>query len=202
MKKTIYYISPITNEYIKSKEVDTRFFGINMPNTTEIKPLKEKENFAICFIKDKWEYVEDNRTKTVYSIIDKTESKVDYLGSIKDGFTLLVPGQFDEWKNDKWIENIEDAKKQSTLDMEFLTQENIDNLTRDYPQFEKDTFNTQETEARAWLVDNNTKTPFLDALSDARDIPKSLMIEKIIANADALKKPVAKMIGAYQKAIS
>lgn len=47
-------------------------------------------------------YIEDNRNKTVYSTITKEALVVDYLGAIKDGFTLLVPKEFDKWENNSW----------------------------------------------------------------------------------------------------
>ena len=86
-----------------------------LPAFSTIKePLFSKDGFAVCFdtLKQMWEYKEDNRNKTVYSTVDKTESKVDYLGVIKDGFTLLKPNEFDKWITDKWIEDI-DAKNES-----------------------------------------------------------------------------------------
>ena len=103
MKKTIHYININTTEYIKTKEIDTKFFGKNIPHTTDIKPLEPKVSFTVCFDKDKWIYKEDNRNKTVYDITNKTESKVDYLGVIKDGFTLLKPSQFDKWNGTSWV---------------------------------------------------------------------------------------------------
>lgn len=74
-------------------------------NATIKEPLATKENFAVCFNEDKqeWEYIEDNRNKTVYSTITKEASIVDYLGAIKDGFTLLAPTEFDKWENNSWV---------------------------------------------------------------------------------------------------
>lgn len=82
-------------------------------NATIIKPLEKKDGFAICFNDTKWEYVEDNRNKTVYVKATKQELKVDYLGKIKDEHTLLVPKQFDKWDeiSKNWIEDIELKKE-------------------------------------------------------------------------------------------
>lgn len=82
-------------------------------NATIIKPLDTKENFAVCFNEDKqeWEYIEDNRNKTVYNKETKEESKIDYLGKIKDDVTTLKPGRFDIWEVDKWVEDIEAKNK-------------------------------------------------------------------------------------------
>ena len=122
MKKKIYYIDSKTKEFLQSKEIDTKFFGVNVPNTTDIKPLETKDNFAVCFNKGKWEYVEDNRSKTAYSITDKSESKVDYLGSIKDGFTLLKPQETDKWDGLKWIDDLELLKTQKLSNMKTTYQ--------------------------------------------------------------------------------
>lgn len=74
-------------------------------NATIKEPLVNEENFVICFneTKQEWEYIEDNRGKTIYSTTTKEVSMVDYLGTIKEGFTLLVPTEFDKWENNSWI---------------------------------------------------------------------------------------------------
>lgn len=78
-------------------------------NATTIKPKATKSGFTQCFneTSQKWEYVEDNRDKTAYSKTTKEESKVDYLGAIKDEHTFLEPKQFDKWDEDtqSWIED-------------------------------------------------------------------------------------------------
>lgn len=76
-------------------------------NATIKEPLASKDGFAVCFneTKKEWEYIEDNRGKTVYSTSDKTESKISYLGVLKDGFTESIPGQFDKWVDGAWVED-------------------------------------------------------------------------------------------------
>ena len=95
-----------TKEFIQELEINEAY-GTNLPFTTTIKPLAKKEGFAICFNGTKWEYVEDNRDKTVYVKDTKEELKVDYLGEIKDEHTLLIPKQFDEWDytQNKFVED-------------------------------------------------------------------------------------------------
>lgn len=105
---TVYVFDSETNEY-KSRHKNTFLIGYKQfkieENETIIKPLITKENFAVCFNKDKqeWEYKEDNRNKTVYSTTTKEALIVDYLGAIRGGFTLLVPTEFDRWENNSWI---------------------------------------------------------------------------------------------------
>lgn len=102
----IYKYDIDTKEFIQELEINEAY-GTNLPFTTTVKPLTKKEGFAVCFNGTKWEFVEDNRDKTVYVKATKKELKVDYLGKIKDEHTLLVPKQFDEWDYSlkRWIED-------------------------------------------------------------------------------------------------
>ncbi|MGE4382259.1 MAG: hypothetical protein AB7D41_03580 [Arcobacter sp.] len=117
---TVYVFDSETNEY-KSSHKNTFLIGYKQfkieENETIIEPLITKENFAVCFNKDsnEWEYKEDNRNKTVYSTITKEASIIDYLGVIKDGFTLSVPTEFDKWENNTWIKDIEAIRASKLL---------------------------------------------------------------------------------------
>ena len=73
-------------------------------NATIIEVQAVKDGFARVFdeVNQKWDYVEDNRGTTVYDINTKQEYKVDYLGAVKEGFTELVPGEFDKWNGSSW----------------------------------------------------------------------------------------------------
>ena len=86
--------------------------------------------------------------------------------------------------------------------LEATIQAEIKNIAKDYPQFEIDTFATQESEANAYMKDNEAPTPFIDNLCLNRGIEKSVMVTKILANAEALKLATAPIIGAYQKIVS
>ena len=101
----IYKYDTQTKEFIQELEINEAY-GTNLPFTTTVKPLAKKEGFAVCFNGTKWEYVEDNRDKTVYIKDTKQELKVDYLGKIKNEHTLLIPKQFDKWNEAKsWVED-------------------------------------------------------------------------------------------------
>ena len=86
--------------------------------------------------------------------------------------------------------------------LEATIQAEIKNIVKDYPQFEIDTFATQEREANAYMKDNEAPTPFIDNLCLNRGIEKSVMVAKILANAEALKLVTATLIGQYQKIVS
>ena len=102
----VYKYDIETKEFIQELEINEAY-GTNLPFTTTANPLTKKDGFAVCFNGTKWEYVEDNRDKTVYVKATKEELKVDYLGKIKDEHTLLIPKQFDKWDyaQSKWIED-------------------------------------------------------------------------------------------------
>lgn len=72
-----------------------------------------KEGFYPCENNGKWVQVADHRGKTVYNTETKESFKIDYLGEIKAGFTLLEPFQFSKWNGEKWVldENEEKAFK-------------------------------------------------------------------------------------------
>ena len=86
--------------------------------------------------------------------------------------------------------------------LEATIQAEIKNIVKGYPQFEIDTFATQESEANAYIKDNEAPTPFIDNLCLNRGIDKGIMVAKILANAEALKLATAPIIGQYQKIVS
>jgi len=72
------------------------------PNCTTVKPLAKKDGFVCVVNESEWAYIEDNRGITVYDINTKLDSRVSYLGTIKEGFTKLVPSEFDVWNGTAW----------------------------------------------------------------------------------------------------
>ena len=122
----IYKYDIQTKEFIQELEINEAY-GTNLPFTTTVKPLAKKDGFAVCFNGTKWEYVEDNRDKTVYVKATKQESKIIYLGKIKDEHTLLVPKEFDEWDytQNKWVENIEKKETQRIQEIKAKASELI-----------------------------------------------------------------------------
>lgn len=131
----VYNYDTETKEFIQELKIN-EYYGTNLPLTTTVKPLVKKDGFAICFNDTKWEYVEDNRNKTVYSKETKQELKVDYLGAIKDEHTLLVPKQFDEWDyaQNKWVENIEKKETQRVQQIESKCNQAIEAIYPIYKQ--------------------------------------------------------------------
>ena len=131
----IYKYDITTKEFIQELEINEAY-GSNLPFTTIAKPLAKKDGFAICFNDTKWEYVEDNKDKTVYVKATKEELKVYYLGKIKDEHTLLIPNQFDEWDYTQniWVENIVKKETQRIQEIESRCNQAIEAIYPIYKQ--------------------------------------------------------------------
>lgn len=78
-------------------------------------------------------------------------------------------------------------------------QQAIATLTPTYPDDERLTFDKQEQEARAWLVDNSFPTPFIDALAAGRQMDKAELVSRIIAKADAFALASGSLTGQRQR---
>lgn len=147
---------------------------------------------------------------TTIGHISSDEKEVITLGNIGE-YTYIYAEDLSEQSSELLFEEIEldktelDYLKRNDVYISALeagVQSKIRNLVQDYPQFEIDTFSTQESEANEYIKDNTTATPFIDNLCLSRGIEKDLMVAKILANAEALKMGTAPIIGAYQKIVT
>ena len=75
----------------------------------------------------------------------------------------------------------------------------VRNLTISTPDSEKQTWIKQDQEARAYLLDSNAPTPFIDAICLARECDKSCLTRKIIEKANAYAVAVGMLTGVRQK---
>lgn len=78
-------------------------------------------------------------------------------------------------------------------------QQAIATLTPTYPDDERLTFDKQEQEARSWLADNSTPTPFIDALAAGRQMDKAELVSRIIAKADVFALASGSLTGQRQR---
>lgn len=138
------------------------------------------------------------------------ENKINTLGDIGE-YTYIFAEVLTDQPAELEFEEIELSKSELEYltnndvyikGLEFTTQFQTDHIGKSYPQFERDTFATQESEANAYVKDNKAPTPFIDNLCLNRGIEKSVMVAKILANAEALKLATAPIIGQYQKIVS
>lgn len=127
----VYKYDTETKEFIQELEINEAY-GTNLPFTTTVKPLAKKDGFAICFNDTEWEHIEDNRNTVVYNKETKQESKVDYLGKIKEDVTTLEPEQFDKWdyKINSWVCDKVEKENDRVENINSYTQSYI---TKKYP---------------------------------------------------------------------
>ena len=103
------------------------------------------------------------------------------------------------------IENNEVVKTERNDNSYLLSKANADfeaaisSLTSSVPVSEISTWTKQEQEARAYLLDSNASTPFIDAICLARECDKSYLVGKIIEKADAYAVAVGTLTGIRQK---
>ncbi|WP_434082029.1 tail fiber assembly protein [Escherichia coli] len=73
-------------------------------DSTDIDPGEGVTGKVAVFSDSGWEWQEDLRGETVYSTEDRSETTVDYIGPVHDGFTRKLPATpYDHWDGEKWI---------------------------------------------------------------------------------------------------
>ena len=104
---TLYSFAADSKEYCGSFEY---FWAVGTglaANSTQLDPLEHKQGFTIIYDEDSasWSYVKDLRGTKVFSTSTQQESEIDYIGPIKDGFTLLKPvSSFETWTGETWAD--------------------------------------------------------------------------------------------------
>lgn len=94
---------------------------------------------------------------------------------------------------------LDDLKAVKLNEINTAYQKAIATLTPTYPDDERLTFDKQEQEARAWLADSSTPTPFVDALAVGRQMEKAELVSRIIAKADAFALASGSLTGQRQR---
>ena len=133
----------------------------------------------------------DNMTQTVEEslLVFKEEGDVykNYTSEIVDGKYVVDTVKEQELTKTKVLE-----------DASAVYEEKVKSLTAGTPESEKLTWAKQETEARAWLLDNTVATPLIDGIVSAREVDKAELVSKIIAKADAYATAVGVLTGKRQ----
>lgn len=148
-------------------------------------------------------YLLHNEDGTIkqFTRCDETEIELyqsEYIEYSEDSF------EFDSNYNYK-IENNKVVKTERNDNSYLLGKANADfeaaisSLTSSIPTSEISTWTKQESEARAYLLDNNALTPLIDAICLARECDKSYLVGKIIEKADAYAVAVGTLTGIRQK---
>ena len=133
LPKPRYLYDADTFEYLnKVDEFKLKVGGtFDLPdNSTKIELYNLLDDEVAIFDKNnnKWLAKKDYRNKTVYSTADKSISLVDYIGDIKDGFTLLAPKEFDKWdaQSNTWVEDKDLKEKMRVSEIKAKAREIIE----------------------------------------------------------------------------
>ena len=78
--------------------------GVGLPANAYLEaPKNVQENQAIIHNGQQWTYPKDLRGTTIYSTETGTETTMQEVGDIPEGYTTLKPGsKFDKWDGKKW----------------------------------------------------------------------------------------------------
>lgn len=132
-----------------------------------------------------------------------------------DGWTQELTEGTPEQRDGKWYqtwvltpvthtpeeeaERLKSLKARKLAEINNAYQQAIATLTPTYPDDERLTFDKQEQEARSWLADNSTPTPFVDALAAGRQMDKAELVSRIIAKVDAFAYASGLLTGQRQR---
>lgn len=96
------------------------------------------------------------------------------------------------------VPTLDEAKAAKLAEINAAADRTIATLTATYPDREISTFDKQESEARDWTADNTAPTPLLSALAQARGIPLSDLVGRVLAKADVFAVASGSIIGQRQ----
>lgn len=116
-----FYYDPMTSEYMGWSDEYINI-GVSMPgHSTNVDPGEDVVGKIALFSDSKWVVSEDHRGDTVYSTVDGSDSTVDYIGPIKDGYTSIAPSSpYQKWDGKKWVT---DTDAQHAADVEAAEQQ-------------------------------------------------------------------------------
>lgn len=77
--------------------------------------------------------------------------------------------------------------------------EKVESLTSSYSDAEKQSWNQQISEAKAYLEMGSSNTPLLDVLAESRKIEKATLAQKILDKNNEYLAEYAKLLGEFQK---
>ncbi|HHB6895290.1 TPA: tail fiber assembly protein [Klebsiella pneumoniae] len=72
---------------------------------TFVAPPEDKTTFVTRWNGKEWVYVKDLRGQVIWNTSTRESLIVNDIGPVPDGYTLKMPGQFDEWDGSAWVKN-------------------------------------------------------------------------------------------------
>ena len=89
-------------------------------NSTLTKPINALQGQSSVWNGEAWEHKQNHIGKTVYNTTTKQPKLIDKVGEIEQGYTLLVPKQYETWNGITWEDQRSMQEKMNAL-MESLT---------------------------------------------------------------------------------
>ncbi|HBS7486954.1 tail fiber assembly protein [Klebsiella pneumoniae] len=74
---------------------------------TFVAPPEDKATFVTRWNGTEWVYVKDLRGQVIWNTTTREPLTITEIGPFPDGYTLKMPGQFDEWDGSAWVKNAE-----------------------------------------------------------------------------------------------
>ncbi|HDN2673160.1 TPA: tail fiber assembly protein, partial [Klebsiella michiganensis] len=72
---------------------------------TFVAPPEEKPTFVTRWNGTEWIYLKDLRGQLAWNTETREAITILEVGPVPDGYTLKMPGQFDEWNGSAWVKN-------------------------------------------------------------------------------------------------
>lgn len=82
---------------------------------TFVAPPEDKTTFVTRWNGTEWVYVKDLRGQVIWNTTTHEPLTITDIGPVPDGYTLKMPGQFDEWDGSAWVKN-EEAERTYLID--------------------------------------------------------------------------------------
>ncbi|MFO5510269.1 tail fiber assembly protein [Klebsiella pneumoniae] len=74
---------------------------------TFVAPPEDKTTFVTRWNGAYWVYLKDLRGQLAWNTETRESTTIVEVGPVPDGYTLKMPGQFDEWDGSTWVKNVE-----------------------------------------------------------------------------------------------
>ncbi|HDO7098892.1 tail fiber assembly protein [Klebsiella pneumoniae] len=90
-----------------TKHVVSEAWFILPEGCTFVAPPEDKSTFVTRWNGTEWVYVKDLRGQVIWNTMTREPLTITDIGPVPDGYTLQIPGQFDEWDGAAWVKNSE-----------------------------------------------------------------------------------------------
>jgi len=157
--------------------------------------------FRTTYRQDADTYVEDRGVAHIIAKGDADFAKLDrqFGTMLAVGQTARRSGDGDGWEVIDGFPLLESLKIAKMAEINRGYETALAALTPTYPDSERLTFDKQETEARAWTMDNAASTPLLDALATGRQMAKDELVRRVLVKADAFTLASGMLTGQRQR---